>query len=700
MSLSQPRAPELSLVRYDSQHREIVLKHRNAVVVYDHRLHELSLRADPVDHDYSTRDCPYCHRPLDATFDSDEDSITDVHPPSTSTSSSHAFVDPDYFRMLAHSLPAAESPRNIQPALRSLPEVAASTNSTPSRTTASSNEPSQESSAGIRGSSFVPGYFSKFFVEKKLLGRGGRGVVHLVEHFLDGVSLGEFACKKIAVGNDHDWLAKVLLEVQLLQQLNHANLVSYRHVWLEDAQLHTFGPSVPCVFILQQYCNAGDLHSHVMRMQAERKMTLDDIRRNRRRMSTSDQPATSLGELKDSQRMSLDQIFSFFRDMTLGLHHLHTHGYIHRDLKPSNCLLHDDGQNLTVLVSDFGEVQAATAQRASSGATGTISYCSPEVLRQNATSGLYNNFSTSSDVFSLGMIVYFMCFARLPYLHSDVDEEREDLELLRKEILDWPGLDNDVRVRDDLPERLYRFLKKLLSLDPDQRPSTEGILTSIRGTAGLEAFDLSYKPADNPSRQTQPMSPVDRARRRNSLDPFQSADADSEDTIDRQRVQVERSDRMRSANGRAVVLSTHKLRRFSSNEATRPLLILPAPKHGLKDANETSPALPSRAAHTAHSAHTENAHAEHTHTAFAAPSPLTSDAFIRSLYFLLFETIIRFRANAYPCTTLFDAEYFPHPLVGLMAWELGYEVFRARNTLVLVAVQLALVLLPIVETCR
>lgn len=38
-------------------------------------------------------------------------------------------------------------------------------------------------------------------------------------------------------GNNHGWLEKVLMEVQLLQRLSHANLVSYRHVWLENAQI-------------------------------------------------------------------------------------------------------------------------------------------------------------------------------------------------------------------------------------------------------------------------------------------------------------------------------------------------------------------------------------------------------------------------------------------------------------------------------
>lgn len=81
------------------------------------------------------------------------------------------------------------------------------------------------------------------------------------------------------------------------------------------------------------------------------------------------------------RQLPFDQIISFFRDITAGLNHLHSNGFIHRDLKPSNCLLNENVHHgLTVLVSDFGEVQQENQTRSSTGTTGTISYCAPEVL--------------------------------------------------------------------------------------------------------------------------------------------------------------------------------------------------------------------------------------------------------------------------------------------------------------------------------
>lgn len=350
--------------------------------------------------------------------------------------------------------------------------------------------------SGISSQAFTQGYFKSFFVEEKELGRGGKGVVLLVRHVLDGVALGHFACKRVPVGDDHAWLEKVLVEVQLLQNLSHQNLVSYRHVWLEDCQITNFGPSVPCAFILQQYCNGGDLHDYVLG-QRELKPSKEQLKERMRRRSKG-QLDTPIDAPHTARRMGFDEIFSFFKDITSGLHHLHSHGYIHRDLKPNNCLLHnDDGKRFRVLVSDFGEVQMENVARKSTGATGTISYCAPEVLVKDPSSqtGGFGNFTTKSDVFSLGMIVYFMCFTKLPYTNADsINDETEDLEQLRAEISMWAGFDDERRIRADLPDKLYRFLKRLLSLHPNDRPSTEEILHSIKAGTTLEELEQHGRP--------------------------------------------------------------------------------------------------------------------------------------------------------------------------------------------------------------
>jgi len=347
-----------------------------------------------------------------------------------------------------------------------------------------SSAPAPQEGSRIRREAFSPNYFNTFFLEERELGRGGKGVVLLVRHEIDGCHLGHFACKRVPVGNDHAWLEKVLVEVELLAKLSHPNLVSYRHVWLEDVKLNRFGPSVACAFILQQYCNGGDLLNYVIG-DIPKEATKEELKAQMRRRSRggAERP---VGLHPSQRRLPFEEIYSLFKDITSGLAYLHAANYIHRDLKPSNCLLHREGNQLTCLISDFGEVQPENMARQSTGSTGTISYCAPEVLRKDGT-GRYGNFTAKSDIFSLGMILYFMCFGRLPY-HSanSAHEELEDIDMLRAEITDWQGFQDERRERPDLPSRLYQLLKKLLSVNPAERPSASEVLAAMKSESSFD----------------------------------------------------------------------------------------------------------------------------------------------------------------------------------------------------------------------
>lgn len=96
------------------------------------------------------------------------------------------------------------------------------------------------------------GYFKTFFQEEYKLGMGANGSVFLcqvhiyvyksasfltlvvylrLQHVLDGNPLGHFAVKKIAVGNSHSYLLKILTEVRLLERLHHPNIITYQYVF-------------------------------------------------------------------------------------------------------------------------------------------------------------------------------------------------------------------------------------------------------------------------------------------------------------------------------------------------------------------------------------------------------------------------------------------------------------------------------------
>lgn len=452
-------------------------RHHNAVVLRDRSSRRLEV-------DRALNECPTCHQPLRSPS---PDQAYDA-----SSSDAESYVDPDYFRMLRDRQnffpidhpPSSPIRRLVQPYHddeESLPEEVRDAEFI-------SSTPASQDGSRIHRTAFQPNYFQSFFVEEGVLGRGGKGVVLLVRHEIDGCALGHFACKRVPVGNDHSWLEKVLLEVELLAKLSHPNLVSYRHVWLEDVQLNRPGlaPPVACAFILQQYCNGGDLWKKVIgRIPGE--TTKEELKAQMRRRSRGQlERPTDLWDARS--QLQPEDIYSYFRDITAGLAYLHDSNYIHRDLKPNNCLLHTERGQTTCLISDFGEVQAENAVRKSTGSTGTISYCAPEVLKQDS-SGRYGNFTTKSDIFSLGMILYFMCFGRLPYQAANsINEELEDIDLLRAEISDWKGFEDERRERPELPGKLYTLLKQLLALNPNDRPSANEVLTALKNATILEGM--------------------------------------------------------------------------------------------------------------------------------------------------------------------------------------------------------------------
>ena len=92
--------------------------------------------------------------------------------------------------------------------------------------------------------------------------------------------------------------------------------------------------------------------------------------------------------------------FDALWDVLAGLEALHTSGYVHRDLKPENVLRLETGW----AVSDFGLARAtlddASVRTGQGGGLGTMGYMSPEQF------GNFHAAWNSTDVFDLGCIVH------------------------------------------------------------------------------------------------------------------------------------------------------------------------------------------------------------------------------------------------------------------------------------------------------
>ncbi len=313
---------------------------------------------------------------------------------------------------------------------------------------------------------FNQGYYSRFFKEGRRLGHGARGSVYLCQHIIDNVPLGEYAVKIVPVGDDRTWLLRHLKEVHILERLKHPNIIEYKHTWIEYHRLSKFAPSVPCLFILMEYANGDNLDDFI-------------------RLEAFDPADTKMRKATPGFIEEVT-VFRIFLQVCKGLHHLHSLGILHRDLKPANLLLNypRSSSNLpNVLISDFGECaeQEELRETPRSGATGTIEFMAPELFRTDEDGRFLVDHSTSTDIWSLGMILCYMLFRKLPYI--DVD----DVENLQAEMLEMTQIVLPLNLRV-ISKPVQELLLKMLSLGA--RPSLRDIIKQVETILMIKSSPL------------------------------------------------------------------------------------------------------------------------------------------------------------------------------------------------------------------
>jgi serine/threonine-protein kinase len=117
----------------------------------------------------------------------------------------------------------------------------------------------------------------------------------------------------------------------------------------------------------------------------------------------------SLGaSIRDRGPFSSSEAIRILREVAWALAYAHGRGVIHRDVKPDNILLEADGAR--ALVTDFGiaQVQEVTGITGKGEVLGTPEFMSPE-----QASG--ESVDERSDIYSLGVVGYFMLTGRLPF---------------------------------------------------------------------------------------------------------------------------------------------------------------------------------------------------------------------------------------------------------------------------------------------
>ncbi|XP_024906507.1 serine/threonine-protein kinase Nek4 isoform X3 [Pteropus alecto] len=247
----------------------------------------------------------------------------------------------------------------------------------------------------------------------RVVGKGSYGEVTLVRHRRDGR---QYVIKKLNLRNASSRERRAAeQEAQLLSQLKHPNIVTYKESWEGgDGRL----------YIVMGFCEGGDLYR-------------------------------KLKEQK-GQLLPESQVVEWFVQIAMALQYLHEKHILHRDLKTQNVFL---TRTNIIKVGDLGIARVLENHcDMASTLIGTPYYMSPELFSNKP-------YNYKSDVWALGCCVYEM--ATLKHAFNAKDMNSLVYRIIEGKLPPMP--------KDYSPE-LAELIRTMLSKRPEERPSVRSIL--------------------------------------------------------------------------------------------------------------------------------------------------------------------------------------------------------------------------------
>jgi len=178
-----------------------------------------------------------------------------------------------------------------------------------------------------------------------------------------------------------------------------------------------------------------------------------------------------LGKLSVASEADVARIF---REMLLGIMHVHGVGIVHRDVKPDNFLFGgEDGT--TVKLIDFGLSAQLPSSGCLTGCYGTAPYMSPEMAADMP-------YAKATDMWSFGATAYVLLYSDIPYLPTRylTKDHQVDSKAIRNAIvLGEPAPSYKPPARANIPlasDRAQLFVRTMLERSPDLRCTAEEAL--------------------------------------------------------------------------------------------------------------------------------------------------------------------------------------------------------------------------------
>lgn len=302
--------------------------------------------------------------------------------------------------------------------------------------TSSTVEASSAEEASSTGESRLDGNAigGRYFIEKEI-GEGGMARVFSARHS----NLGRvFALKQIHadLSSDATLRKQFLREARLASSLSHPNIVSVVDFG-EDPEMGAY--------MVMELLDGAPLSDR----------------------------------FKRKNLMSIRQACDFVSQIADALHYIHGKGIVHCDVKPENILLckmpTKQRRKWSIKLLDFGLAHAQSASQSVRDAiNGTPPYMAPETVMGHAP-------TPSSDIYSLGIVLYQLVTGRLPF-------DGHFTEVMRAHVAEPPPNPSDVCDRE-IDERLENLILKALAKDPkDRHPDMGAFIFELQTLMDMLGF--------------------------------------------------------------------------------------------------------------------------------------------------------------------------------------------------------------------
>lgn len=206
----------------------------------------------------------------------------------------------------------------------------------------------------------------------------------------------------------------------------------------------------------------------------------------------------SLKALIFKGNLSINDILEISINIAEALAYLHNQGYLHRDINSANIVVN---QNNSITLIDF-DICALTQHQIIDAAQpenleGTLEYMSPEQTGRTSYA-----VTVSSDLYSLGIVMYEMISGKIPFTSTD------PMEIIHFHLGKHPA--HLSSIKPNLNPLIAKVVHTLMDKDPDARyQSADGLIFDLQAikevlsSRGIDNNEFTLKTEDKSGKLTK-----------------------------------------------------------------------------------------------------------------------------------------------------------------------------------------------------